>query len=105
MIITINPTLKQHEAWEALKISREVFFGGGAGGGKTWWLCETRLVNAYLYPGYKSFIGREELKRLMSSTYITWTKVCAHHKVPHTDWKLNGHYNFIEFKNNQAKCY
>lgn len=99
MRITINPTLKQHEAWEALKNNREVFFGGGAGGGKTWWLCETRLVNCYLYPGYKTFIGREELKRLMSSTFITWTKVCKHHKIPHNDWKLNGHYNYIEFRN------
>jgi len=99
MNITIKPTLKQHEAWEALRTSLEVFFGGGAGGGKTWWLCETRLVNCYLYPGYKTFIGREELKRLMASTYVTWTKVCKHHNIPFNDWKLNGHYNYIEFKN------
>ncbi|MFZ4401891.1 MAG: phage terminase large subunit [Bacteroidales bacterium] len=99
MRITLHPTLKQHEAWEALKTSREVFFGGGAGGGKTWWLCETRLVNCYLYPGYKSFIGREELKRLMGSTFITWAKVCKFHNIPETEWKLNGQYNYIEFKN------
>jgi len=65
----------------------------------SWWLCETRLVNCYLYPGYKSFIGREELKRLMQSTYITWTKVCTHHKIPQSDWHLNGQHNYIEFKN------
>lgn len=95
----IKPTKKQHQAWEALKNKREVFFGGAAGGGKSWWLCETRLVNCYLHPGYKSFIGREELKRLMQSTYITWTKVCKYHKIPKTDWQLNGQYNYIEFKN------
>ena len=97
--ITIRPTQKQHEAWEALRTKSEVFFGGGAGGGKSWWLCETRLVNCYLHPGYKSFIGREELKRLMQSTYVTWNKVCNFHGIPKEDWKLNGKYNYIEFKN------
>ncbi|NCC19286.1 MAG: phage portal protein [Bacteroidia bacterium] len=99
MEIQIIPTMKQHQAWEALKTKKEVFFGGGAGGGKSWWLCETRLINCYLYPGYKSFIGREELKRLMQSTFVTWNKVCKYHKIPSTDWKLNGQYNYIEFKN------
>jgi phage terminase large subunit len=95
----IKPTLKQHEAWNALKTHSNVFFGGGAGGGKSWWLCETRLVNCYLYPGYKSFIAREELKRLMASTYLTWCKVCAYHNIPKDEWTLNGQYSYIEFKN------
>ena len=99
MEINIRPTLKQHLAWKALNHCIEVFLGGGAGGGKSWWLCETRLVNCYRYPGYKSFIAREELKRLMASTYVTWSKVCKHHKIPPSDWKLNGQYNYIEFKN------
>ena len=99
MIPTIKPTYKQHLAWEALKKYAYIFFGGGAGGGKSWWLCETRLVNCYFYPGYKSFIARAELKRLMESTYITWCKVCQFHNIPKTDWKLNGQYNYIEFFN------
>ncbi len=73
--------------------------GGGAGGGKSWWLCESRLIKALAYPGYKSFIGREELTRLMGSTYLTWVKVCAFHKVPRNTWKLNGQYHYIEFAN------
>lgn len=35
----------------------------------------------------------------MQSTYVTWTKVCKHHNIPQDDWKLNGQYNYIEFKN------
>ena len=35
----------------------------------------------------------------MKSSYITWTKVCAYHKIPRDDWKLNGQYNYIEFLN------
>jgi hypothetical protein len=100
--ITLRPTLKQHLAWESLRHNSITFFGGAAGGGKSWWLCETRLVNCYLYPGYKSFIGREELKRLMQSTFITWSKVCQFHNVPKSDWRLNGQYNVIEFKNGSS---
>ena len=96
---TIRPTKKQHEAWQALKNYDEVFLGGGAGGGKSWLICETRLVNCYFYPGYKSFIGREELKRLMQSTFITWNKVCHYHRIPKSDWRLDSKYNIIEFFN------
>ena len=101
MEINLKPTLKQHEAYQALNDPSidEVFLGGGAGGGKSWLICESRLVNAYRYPGYRSFIGREELKRLMQSTYVTWMKVCKFHKIPQDDWSLNGQYNFIHFKN------
>lgn len=101
MTPTIRPTPKQHEAWQAWldPIIRFPLFGGGAGGGKSWHVCEKRLVRAYQYPGLRAFIGREELKRLMQSTFVTWTKVCAHHKIPQDDWKLNGQYNYIEFKN------
>ena len=99
--ITLQPNPKQHLVYEALADPEvdEIFFGGGAGGGKSWLICESRLIRAYLYPGYRSFIAREELKRLMQSTYITWMKVCAHHKIPKQDWKLNGQYNYIEFTN------
>jgi phage terminase large subunit len=101
MEITLTPTYKQHLANLALDnpLIDVIFLGGGAGGGKSWEICESRLSRAYRWPGYKSFIGREELKRLMQSTYLTWVKVCSHHKIPQDDWKLNGQYNFIEFKN------
>jgi len=51
------------------------------------------------HPGSKWFIAREELKRLMSSTFVTFTKVCAFHNIPNNMWKLNGQYNYIEFTN------
>lgn len=101
MELTLRPTLKQHQAYQALnnKEIDTVFLGGGAGGGKSWWLCESRLLNALRFPGYKSFIGREELKRLMQSTYVTFTKVCQYHNIPQGTYKLNGQYNYIDFKN------
>ena len=44
-------------------------------------------------------MAREELSRLMKSSFITFEKVCRFHKIPKEDWKLNGQYNYIEFKN------
>src|SRR3990167_6994076 len=101
MEVTIKPSKKQDEAWMALEnpVIDTVFLGGGAGGGKTWFICETRLVNALRYPGYRSFIGRNELTRLMQSTYITWCKVSKYHKIPADTWHLNGQYHYIEFTN------
>lgn len=115
--ITPEPSWKQHLCYEALNtpvldpehpdpedplygpLTVEVFLGGGAGGGKSWAICESRLMNAYKYPGYKSFIGRHELKRLMQSTYKTWIKVCRYHNIPRDEWRLAGDTHTIKFLN------
>ncbi len=101
IIPTINPTYKQHLAYQGLQddVTDFLFFGGGAGGGKSWLGCEWLLTNCYFHPGSKWFIAREELKRLMGSSYVTFLKVCQHHQIPREDWKLNGQYNYIEFTN------
>lgn len=101
MTPTIKPEPKQHLAWQKLKdaYTRFVFFGGGAGGGKSWLDCEWLITNCYFYPESKWFLGREELKRLMTTTYITFLKVCKFHQIPRDDWALNSKYNYIEFFN------
>lgn len=98
---TIQPTIKQHEAYELLKdqVTRFVAFGGGAEGGKSWLGAEWLMTNCYFYPGSKWFIGRNELTRLMGSSYKTFLKVTAYHGIPRDDWKFNGQYHYIEFKN------
>lgn len=101
MIPTIKPTKKQHIAYQYLKDNntKYLLFGGGAGGGKSWLGCEWLITNCYFYEGSKWFIGRNELSRLMKSSFETFKKVCKYHGIPESDWKLNGQYNFIEFKN------
>lgn len=109
VVLDLHPTWKQHLCYKALDtpvydeknlpIAREIFFGGSAGGGKSWLICESRLFNALRYPGYKSFIGRGELKRLMQSTYVTWIKVCNFHRIPRDIWRLDGSLNVIRFAN------
>ena len=100
-IPTIKPLPKQHLAYEALKdtVVKYVFFGGGAGGGKSWLGAEWLITNCYFFPGSRWFIGRKELTRLMKTSFITFQKVCKYHKIPNDDWKFNGKYNYIEFKN------
>lgn len=99
--ISINPTFKQAECWEKLrdKTTEYILFGGGAGGGKSWLGAEWLLCNCIAYPNTRWFIGRNELKRIMRSTFITFRKVCKWHKIPDSAWKLNGQYNYIEFWN------
>jgi phage terminase large subunit len=98
---TIKPTLKQDRAYQLLwdNETRFLLFGGGAEGGKSWLGAEWLMTNCYRYNGTKWFIGRNELTRLMASSYATFRKVAAHHKIPPEDWKFNGQYHFIEFRN------
>ena len=101
IVPVIKPTLKQHLAYEKLRDdhTRFLLFGGGAEGGKSWLGAEWLLTNCYFYPGSKWFLGRNELTRLMGSSYATFRKVCAHHKIPISDWKFQGQYHYIEFQN------
>ena len=99
--LKIELTPKQslaHKFWTDLE-TLFVLFGGGTGGGKSFWIASEQIIQCYQYPGIKSFIARKELKRLMSSTYLTFVKACQYFGVPRDDWHLNGQYNYIEFKN------
>lgn len=90
-------TLAYYKLWD--RETMYLLFGGGAEGGKSWLGAEWLLTNCYRYPGSKWFIGRNELKRIMQSSYATFRKVCAFHNIPQTDWKFNGQYNYIELLN------
>lgn len=93
---------KQIEALEKLTndVHRQVLYGGSAGGGKSWGGCEWLFWSCLAYDGTNWFIGREELKRIMQSTYKTLRKVAKKHYVdPDKLFKLNGKYNYVEFRN------
>ena len=104
MEINLKPTIKQDKAWSYLldTTTKFVGFGGGAGAGKSWLICEWQLVMSIQYPGYRGYIARNELKRLMNSTFITFGKVCKYHNVPEGTWKLDGKYNTILFSNGSS---
>jgi hypothetical protein len=104
MEITLNPTIKQHYAYQIIDNNNveyiHLLFGGAAGGGKSWFGSEWLINNCVRYPGTKWFIGREELKRLRDSTLITFYKVCRSHNIrPNIHFKYNGQDNHIIFYN------
>ena len=91
--------LKQIQALSYLTDSntRELFYGGAAGGAKSWTGC-TWLVNMCMqYSDTRWFIGREELKRLRESTLMTFFKVCKAYGFK--DWKYNAQDHYIQFNN------
>lgn len=93
--------LKQEQALQILtdKTTREFLYGGAAGGAKSWTGAAWLLFSALVFPGSKWFIGREELKRIRSSTLITFQKVCKAYSIPSSEWRYNGQDNYIQFKN------
>jgi phage terminase large subunit len=99
MELTLKPTQKQFETFQYLRddVTSFIVFGGGGGGGKSWLGCEWLLTMSIAFPNTRWFIGRNQLTNLMASTYMTWLKVCRHHKFE--DWTLNGQSHFIQLGN------
>lgn len=96
---TLSLSNKQREALSYLidPTTKTLYFGGGAGGGKSWLGCEWSFDLSVAFPGVRGFIAREELKRIRQSTLITWAKLCKHKK--YSDYKINLQDNYIRFEN------
>jgi hypothetical protein len=71
-----NP--KQAEAWVKLhdNSTRFLFFGGAAGGGKSYLLNKWLISGCELYPGTRWLMARNVLKYLKETTLTTFFKVC-----------------------------
>lgn len=98
-ISLLNLSEKQKEAMFFLidNITREVSYGGAAGGGKTWLGCKWLVLMCLAYPDTKYYIARNELKRIRQSTYITFLKVAKDLNL--IEFKTNFQDNYIEFYN------
>lgn len=96
----IKPSKKQYQAWKALwrHDKQYIVYGGAAGGGKSWLLCEWLITNCFFYPESRWFIGRNELKRLMASTFNTFWKAAAYHNVSGY-FTFNGQMHYIKHTN------
>lgn len=91
--LRVEPTYKQHLAWQILEDNEteDFLFGGGAGGGKTWLGCEWLISMCQRYPNTRYFIARKTLKILKQTTLITFFKVCRKHRL-----KRDVHYRYHE---------
>lgn len=98
--LRIEPTYKQHLAWEILedKETEEFLFGGGSGGGKSWLGCEWLIGMCLRFPNTKYFIARKRLKTLKQTTLITFFKVARKHGLKRdVDFRYREQQAVIEF--------
>ncbi len=88
-------TPKQTRALEALEDSKttELFFGGGAGSGKSALGCYWLMKCCLKYPGSRWLMGRSELKNLKQTTLVTFFDIARqqglragiHYRLNHQD--------------------
>lgn len=94
---------KQIDALNLLAIDndcRQLLYGGGVGGGKSFLGCDWQIKRRLKYPGTRGLIGRSELKKLRLSTMATFFELCAAHGLqPDKHWTYNGQDHVIKFFN------
>lgn len=77
--MTWEPTEKQEQALDLLedRETTELFFGGGAGGGKSTLGCVWLIKSCLQHQGTRWLMGRAVLKSLKDSTLLTFFQLCA----------------------------
>lgn len=88
---TLELSERQTEAWDRLNdnVTREVFFGGGAGSGKSLLGCLFMVDRAMRYPGIRSAIARHQYMALEQSTMNTYWRLLGV-----LGYRPGEHYNF-----------
>ena len=100
----IKPTItyKQDLAFQYLrdKETTEILFGGGAGGGKSWYLCAALLSSCIKYKGIRCLLGRSKLTALKTTTLNTLFDVCKQWQLKTPEhYTYNAQTNIITFFN------
>jgi len=80
------------------KTTKEILYGGGAGGGKSLLGCYWVLKSALKYPGSRWLIGRSVLKTLKETTIKTLFEVIQMQNIPAGAYRYNQ-------QNNELKLY
>ena len=104
MTLEINPefTKTQKECLNYLfdNKTKEVLFGGAAGGGKSWVGVSYLILMAIKYPKTRYLMGRSKLDALKKTTLNTFFEVCtAWNLKAIEDYTFNGSSNVITFYN------
>ena len=95
-------TNKQEIAFAYLKDNEttEILFGGGAGGGKSWFLCAVLISQCLKYKGIRCLLGRAKLDTLKKTTLNTFFEVCEQWNLTTPEhYAYNAQTNIISFYN------
>ena len=95
-------TVKQTRAIEFLEDrgTIEVYYGGAAGGGKSYFGSYWLLKNCFKYPGSRWLMGRSELKNLKKTTLNSFFEVCKERGIKaNVHFRLNTQDSVISFIN------
>ena len=90
MKIEVELTSRQLQAFKILqdRETTELFFGGGAGGGKSYLGCFWLVYSCLNYPGSRWLMGRARLTTLKKSTLLTFFEVLKIFQLKRdNDWK------------------
>jgi len=104
LTLEINPefTKTQKECLRYLfdNKTKEVLFGGAAGGGKSWVGVSYLILMALQYPKTRYLMGRSKLDALKKTTLNTFFEVCTAWNLKAVDnYTFNGSSNVITFYN------
>jgi len=94
----IELSIEQTRALDLLEDhnTKQVLYGGQAGGGKSFLICLWQIQRRLTYPGTRGYIGREHLKNLKASVLVTFFDVAKLLGVP---FKYNDVKSYIDFRN------
>jgi PBSX family phage terminase large subunit len=81
------------------KTTKEILYGGGAGGGKSLLGCYWTAKNSFKFPGSRWLIGRSVLKTLKETTIKTLFEVLEMQGIPSKVYRYNQQNNEIRFYN------
>lgn len=100
-------TKKQKLAWQYLNDNKttEIFYGGGAGGGKSYLGCMWIIISCLKYPGSRWMMGRAILKSLKQTTLLTFLDICKKNNLrPGKDFEYRSMDGMIHW-NNDSEIY
>lgn len=88
----IDLSKKQSDAWHHLERNgvHRIMYGGAAGGGKSFLACAWQIYRRITYPESVGFIGRNELKTIKESTFITFIRVASEYY----GYEFGKHYSY-----------